>query len=74
MYVLPVFYFDRYDDVNKYEEKAPNGRMAHPWPDHFYPLHVALGAAGDKAKAELIHHSWTNSTISYASYRFTTVS
>ncbi|XP_074583525.1 extradiol ring-cleavage dioxygenase [Curcuma longa] len=60
----------RYDEVNKYMEKAPNARMAHPSPDHFYPLHVALGAAGERAKAELIHHSWTNSTLSYASYRF----
>ncbi|KAG1328176.1 extradiol ring-cleavage dioxygenase [Cocos nucifera] len=35
----------RYDDVNHYEEKSPSGKMAHPWPDHFYPLHVAMGAA-----------------------------
>lgn len=62
----------RYDDVNHYEEKSPYGKMAHPWPDHFYPLHVALGAAGERATAELIHHSWTNCTVSYASYRFTT--
>jgi 4,5-DOPA dioxygenase extradiol len=46
-------------------------KVAHPTPDHFYPLHVALGAAGDESKAELIHHSWTNTSISYASYRFT---
>jgi 4,5-DOPA dioxygenase extradiol len=45
----------RYEDVNRYEEKAPHGRVAHPWPDHFYPLHVALGAAGDAAKAKQIH-------------------
>lgn len=62
----------RHDDVNNYEKKAPHGRMAHPWPEHFFPLHVALGAAGEGAKAELIHDSWTNSTISYASYRFST--
>ncbi|CAL4953423.1 unnamed protein product [Urochloa decumbens] len=62
----------RYEDVNWYEEKAPHGKVAHPWPDHFYPLHVALGAAGESAKAEQIHQSWTNATLSYASYRFTT--
>ncbi|KAA8539411.1 hypothetical protein F0562_026103 [Nyssa sinensis] len=61
----------RYEDVNHYEEKAPHAKIAHPWPDHFYPLHVAMGAADENAKAELIHHSWT-STISYASYKFTT--
>ncbi|CAL9114400.1 unnamed protein product [Musa textilis] len=62
----------RHDDVNNYEEKAPNAKMAHPWPDHFYPLHVALGAAGEQAKAELIHSSWSYAALSYSSYRFTT--
>lgn len=62
----------RYQDVNKYEEKAPHAKTAHPWPDHFYPLHVAMGAAGDQAKAKLIHHSWSLGTLSYASYQFTT--
>ncbi|TVU36301.1 hypothetical protein EJB05_18231 [Eragrostis curvula] len=62
----------RHDDVKRYREKAPHAEVAHPSPDHFYPLHVALGAAGDGCKAELIHHSWSNATLSYASYRFTT--
>ncbi|KAJ4775723.1 hypothetical protein LUZ62_059980 [Rhynchospora pubera] len=61
----------RYEDLNNYEAKAPSARISHPWPDHLVPLHVALGAAGEQAKGELIHHSWTNRTISYASYRFT---
>ncbi|KAK6162185.1 hypothetical protein DH2020_002026 [Rehmannia glutinosa] len=61
----------RYEDVNNYEEKAPFAKLAHPWPDHFYPLHVAMGAAGVDAKAELIHDSWTEYTLSYASYKFT---
>ncbi|XP_077210549.1 extradiol ring-cleavage dioxygenase-like [Tasmannia lanceolata] len=62
----------RYEDVNHYEKKAPYAKMAHPRPDHFYPLHVALGAAGETAKAELVHHSWSYGALSYASYRFTT--
>lgn len=60
----------RYEDVNRYEEKAPHAKMAHPWPDHFYPLHVAMGAAGDNSKAKLIHSSWGFGTMSYASYQF----
>ncbi|XP_068649088.1 extradiol ring-cleavage dioxygenase-like [Aristolochia californica] len=60
----------RHDDVNHYNVKAPFPKMAHPSPEHFYPLHVALGAAGVKAKAELIHHSWSLASLSYASYRF----
>lgn len=61
----------RYEDVNHYEEKAPHAKMAHPWPDHFYPLHVAMGAAGENAKAKLMHQSWSLGTLSYASYQFT---
>ncbi|OMP11849.1 Extradiol ring-cleavage dioxygenase, class III enzyme, subunit B [Corchorus olitorius] len=60
----------RYEDVNQFQEKAPYAKMAHPCSDHFYPLHVAMGAAGEKAKAKLIHHSWDLGTFSYASYQF----
>ncbi|KAL6997710.1 hypothetical protein U1Q18_007836 [Sarracenia purpurea var. burkii] len=61
----------RFEDVNLYEEKAPHAKMAHPWPDHFYPLHVAMGAAGENAEVELIHRSWQLNSLSYASYKFT---
>ncbi|KAK1587635.1 hypothetical protein Q3G72_015159 [Acer saccharum] len=64
----------RHEDVNHYEEIAPHAKMAHPWPDHFYPLHVAMGAAGKDVKAELIHHSWSHGALSYASYRFNSAS
>ncbi|PKU69687.1 extradiol ring-cleavage dioxygenase [Dendrobium catenatum] len=62
----------RHEDVKHYDKKAPSAKISHPQPDHFYPLHVALGAAGENAKAELIHHSWGNSSLSYSSYRFQT--
>lgn len=61
----------RYEDVKQWDKKAPHAKLAHPWPDHFYPLHVAMGAAGENAKAKLIHHSWNLGTLSYASYQFT---
>ncbi|KNA05514.1 hypothetical protein SOVF_189620 [Spinacia oleracea] len=60
----------RYEEVNKCERKAPNWKLAHPWPEHFYPLHVAMGAAGENSKAELIHNSWDHGTMSYGSYKF----
>ncbi|CAN1230298.1 Extradiol ring-cleavage dioxygenase [Linum perenne] len=63
----------RYEDVNHYEQKAPHGKKAHPCPDHFFPLHVAMGAAGHDSKAKLVHHSWSHGTFSYASYQFTAV-
>lgn len=61
----------RYEDVNHYEEKAPYGKMAHPSPEHFYPLHVAMGAAGEDAKAEQIHQSWQLCSLSCSCYKFT---
>ncbi|KAK4747112.1 hypothetical protein SAY87_026149 [Trapa incisa] len=64
----------RYDDVNNYLKKAPHAKVAHPRPEHFYPLHVAMGAAGEDSKAELVHHSWSIGTLSYASYKFTSSS
>uniref|UniRef100_A0A2P2IPP7 Uncharacterized protein MANES_13G154200 n=1 Tax=Rhizophora mucronata TaxID=61149 RepID=A0A2P2IPP7_RHIMU len=60
----------RYEDVNQYETKAPHAKRAHPWPDHFYPLHVAMGAAGEHSRGKLLHHSWDNGSLSYASYQF----
>ncbi|OMP11850.1 Extradiol ring-cleavage dioxygenase, class III enzyme, subunit B [Corchorus olitorius] len=64
----------RYEDVNNYEDKAPHAKMAHPWPEHIFPLHVAMGAAGETAKTKLIHHNWDHGCLSYASYQFTTAS
>ncbi|KAJ6951167.1 hypothetical protein NC653_040522 [Populus alba x Populus x berolinensis] len=52
-----------HEDVNHYESKAPHPKMAHPWPDHFYPLQVAMGAAGDDAEAKLVHRSWTEDQL-----------
>lgn len=60
----------RHQDVNNYDLKAPHAKVAHPWPEHIYPLHVALGAAGEGINGELIHHSWDLGSLSYASYRF----
>ncbi|KAJ4775718.1 hypothetical protein LUZ62_059975 [Rhynchospora pubera] len=59
-----------YDDVNTCE-MVEGYNMNHIKPDHLFPLHIALGAAGKGAKATLMHHSWTDNVISYASYRFT---
>ncbi|XP_004495442.1 extradiol ring-cleavage dioxygenase-like [Cicer arietinum] len=61
----------RYDDINHYDEKAPYAKVAHPWPDHFFPLHVAMGAAGENSKARVIHESWDGGAFSYASFGFT---
>ena len=37
------------DALVDFLNKAPAGRMAHPRTEHFAPLFIALGAAGDGA-------------------------
>ncbi|XP_057523305.1 4,5-DOPA dioxygenase extradiol 1-like [Amaranthus tricolor] len=61
----------RIEEVNTYESKAPNWELAHPFPEHFYPLHIVMGAAGDNWKAELIHSSWDHGTLYHGAYKFT---
>jgi 4,5-DOPA dioxygenase extradiol len=41
-----------YDRLADYRRLSPAGARAHPSEEHFLPLFVALGAAGDKARAE----------------------
>ncbi|MBK9114448.1 MAG: dioxygenase [Betaproteobacteria bacterium] len=40
-----------------YRERAPDAERAHPTDEHFLPLHVAWGAAGEGARAERIVHA-----------------
>ena len=61
----------RIEEVNTYESKSPNWELAHPFPEHFYPLHIVMGAAGDNWKAELIHSSWDHGTLYHGAYKFT---
>ncbi|MGB9371149.1 MAG: hypothetical protein WCB79_04375 [Halobacteriota archaeon] len=42
----------------KYRERGPYAERAHPYPDHFMPLLVAFGAAGDDARGTVLYHSW----------------
>lgn len=51
-------------------KSAPDGRYAHPTPDHFMPLLVALGAAGANAKGRVIHRSWDYGSLAMTSFAF----
>ena len=52
-----------------YRELAPYPERAHPYPDHYMPLAVAFGAAGEGAKGTVIHHSWIGD-LGMAAYQF----
>ena len=58
------------DDLINYRKLAPFARENHPTEEHFLPLHVAIGAAGEDAKGELIHSSYANGVLSMDAYRF----
>ena len=58
------------DELINYRKLAPFARENHPTEEHFLPLHVAVGAAGEGAKGELIHSSYANGVLSMDAYRF----
>ncbi|MDX2266165.1 MAG: class III extradiol ring-cleavage dioxygenase [Hyphomicrobiales bacterium] len=60
------------ETLTDFERQAPNTRMAHPTPEHFLPLFVALGAAGATAKAERLHHSYSYGSIGMSCFAFQT--
>lgn len=53
-----------------YRAKAPYARDAHPTDEHFLPVHVAFGAAGEGAHGRALHRSFTLGNLSMASYAF----
>jgi 4,5-DOPA dioxygenase extradiol len=58
------------EDLINYRDRAPYARENHPSEEHFLPLHVAVGAAGEGAKGELIHSSYANGVLSMDAYVF----
>lgn len=53
-----------------YRTEAPYAREAHPTDEHFLPLHVAYGAAGEGAKGKPLHRSFASGNLSMAAYAF----
>jgi 4,5-DOPA dioxygenase extradiol len=53
-----------------YRAQAPGAVEAHPTDEHFLPLHVAYGAAGEGARGRALHRSFTLGSLSMASYAF----
>ena len=51
--------------------RAPHARFAHPSPEHFLPLFVALGAAGAQHTTEALAGGWVAEVLAADNYRFT---
>lgn len=51
-------------------ERAPQARFAHPSPEHFLPLFVALGAAGPRHATEALGGGWVGEVLAADNYRF----
>jgi 4,5-DOPA dioxygenase extradiol len=53
-----------------YRERAPGATRAHPTEEHFLPLFVALGAAGEDASPEPVLRAFEGSALAMDSYLF----
>lgn len=53
-----------------WKRQAPLARMAHPTDEHFLPLFVAMGAAGDNVSGRTLHRSFTHGALSMSSFAF----
>lgn len=58
------------DALVDYRERAPEAARAHPTEEHFLPLFVALGAAGEHATPEPLLRAYDGSALSMDSYLF----
>ncbi len=58
------------DALTHYRDQAPDAARAHPTEEHFLPLFVALGAAGEDAKVERVFDGFEGSALAMDAYRF----
>ncbi|MEQ8661909.1 MAG: class III extradiol ring-cleavage dioxygenase, partial [Gammaproteobacteria bacterium] len=54
-----------------WRERAPHASRAHPSDDHFLPLHVAAGAAGEPFRGDRVHQGFMFGVIAMDDYVFT---
>jgi 4,5-DOPA dioxygenase extradiol len=53
-----------------WQNRAPHARHAHPTTEHLMPLFVALGAAGEDPKTEVLHRSHELGTLALDAFAF----
>jgi 4,5-DOPA dioxygenase extradiol len=59
------------DELLDWPQNAPHADFAHPTPEHFLPLFVALGAAGPQHRTEWLGGGWVAEVLAADNYRFT---
>jgi 4,5-DOPA dioxygenase extradiol len=58
------------DALIEYREREPDAARAHPSEEHYVPLLVAYGAAGQQARAERVHQSIVGGALAMDAYAF----
>ena len=58
------------DELADYRSLSPDGVRAHPTDEHFLPLYVALGAAGENYRAERLYDGIEMGALAMDAYRF----
>jgi len=58
------------DSLVDYRKRAPHAARNHPSEEHYFPLLVALGAAGVGARGEILHRSMTFGSLSMTDIAF----
>lgn len=53
-----------------WKEQGPDALRAHPSDEHFLPLLVAYGAAGEHARVQRVHRDIVNGALAMDAYRF----
>lgn len=58
------------DSLAHYRSRGPSAEWAHPTEEHYFPLVVALGAAGERARGKTIHDASSSGTLSLRAFEF----
>ncbi len=58
------------DSLFDWQQEAPGAKTAHPTPEHFLPLFVALGAAGETHHADWLGGGWVGDALAADNYLF----
>jgi 4,5-DOPA dioxygenase extradiol len=61
------------DALLGYREAAPSATRAHPTEEHFLPLYVALGAAGEDAQSRRVYTGMEGGALSMDAYEFSRI-